>query len=129
MLNTFSGVLVGAIVVSSSAAAQQCANRGTTIEIVDCHEARYEAADRELNSVYNEAMRSLSGDARDKLREAQRAWLRFRDASFEFVIEANKDRGTFANVLIGDYKATLVEKRVRELKHVTSSPADPPVVW
>ncbi len=39
------------------------------------------AADAELNTVYQQALKALpDADTRDKLREAQRAWVAFRDA-------------------------------------------------
>ena len=39
------------------------------------------AADAELNAVYQKALNAMpSADAKDKLREAQRAWVAFRDA-------------------------------------------------
>ena len=43
------------------------------------------AADAELNAVYQKALNALAGaDAKEKLRESQRAWIAYRDAEVAF---------------------------------------------
>ena len=119
-------ILVG---ISNGVMALDCTNAENTLAIVDCHTSRYQVADKELNSLYSKAMKSLTEPQQAKLKSAQKAWLTFRDASFAFVIEVNKDNGTYGNVVISDYKAKFVEKRVLELKYLLSSPEDAPVAW
>jgi uncharacterized protein YecT (DUF1311 family) len=122
-------VLVLFLVISKSSIAQDCANAENTLAIVDCHTKRYETADKELNALYSKAIKSLSKLEQEKLKSAQKAWLTFRDTSFTFVIEANKENGSYGNIVISDYKAKFVEKRVLELKYLLSSPEDSPVAW
>lgn len=43
----------------------------------------YKRADRELNSTYKQVMSLLSKYEQDKLRAAQRNWIKFRDSSCE----------------------------------------------
>ena len=109
--------------------AQNCGSASDTHSIVACHEKRYEKADKELNKVYGEAMKSLSPAEGQKLKEAQKAWLKYRDMGLSFVIELNKDTRSYGDVVIADYKATVVEKRVLELKYLTSGPEGPPIKW
>ena len=97
--------------------------------MADCYEARYAAADKELNRVYNAALKRLSEDEKKKFIEAQRAWVRYRDAGLALMLELNKDTRSYGSILVGDYKAKVVEKRVQELKFIMASPADPPVSW
>ncbi|NVO05090.1 MAG: DUF1311 domain-containing protein [Rhodoferax sp.] len=97
--------------------------------MANCFATRYNAADKELNSLYIAALKNMSEDEKKKFVEAQRAWLRYRDAGLAFMIEANKDTRSYGALLVGDYKATVVEKRVQELKFILASPADPPVSW
>lgn len=125
----FFSIVFSLLAVSNPASAEECANQATTIAIADCHSARYDAADKELNAVYREAMKSLPDNAKNKLKDAQKAWLKYRDAGFAFMIEKNKDMGTYADVVVADYKAKFVEKRVLELKYILSSPEDSPVAW
>lgn len=117
------------LAVSNSVIAADCGNAENNLAIVDCHVARYQAADKELNLVYNKTMQSVSDSEKEKLKTAQKSWLVYRDASFELIKEINKDSGSYGNIVIADYQATLVEKRVLELKYLFSSPADPPVAW
>ena len=63
------------------------------------------------------------------MKESQRTWLRYRDAAFALSIEVNKDARSYGDVVVADYKARVVEKRVLELKYLFQSPADPPVKW
>lgn len=106
-----------------------CNEATDTVSIQQCYEKKYSAADKELNAVYTEAMKTLSEPEKAKLREAQKAWLKYRDASFELYIEKNKDLRSYGSVAVADYKATLVEKRVMELKYILSSPEGPAVKW
>jgi len=129
MLKLIAIVFLAVLTVSGPVMAGDCANAENTLAIVDCHVARYAAADKELNAVYSEAMKSLSDAEKKKLKEAQKAWLKYRDAGIAFMLETNKDSGSYGNVLITDYKAKLVEKRVLELKYILSGPEGSPVAW
>lgn len=60
--------------MSSGEAAQ-----GVTVAMADCTSAEIEAQDAKLNVAYQQAMRGLEEGPRQKLREAQRAWIKFRD--------------------------------------------------
>ena len=121
--------LTVAICISTTVQAKDCADEGGGAEIAQCFEARYIAADKELNRIYSSALKDLSGGERKKLIEAQRAWVKYRDAGLAFMLEANKDTRSYGSIVVGDYKATVVEKRVRELKFILASPADPVVSW
>ena len=96
---------------------------------MDCLSARYKAADQELNTIYNEAIKSLSSDAKKKLIESQEAWLKYRDTSLALVTEVNKNTGSTGNFIIEDCRVTLVKKRVSELKYILSGPDAGPAEW
>jgi uncharacterized protein YecT (DUF1311 family) len=94
-----------------------CPEATTTVEMQACLRQRYEAADKALNRVYKQLMSKLESGRREKLRAAQRAWIRFRDASAEF--EAGEAEGGSMYPLV--YMATQVlktEHRVDELKEI-----------
>ncbi len=115
--------------IASNVLANDCANEDDSLAITACHAARCSAADKELNRFYTAALNELSETEKQKLIEAQRAWIRYRDAGVALMIEINKDARSYGSIVVGDYKATIVEKRVKELKHMFASPADPPVSW
>lgn len=108
--------------VATNAIAEDCGKAGDTYSIIACQEQRYANADKELNDIYRQAMNTLPNNEKQKLQQAQKSWLKYRDASIEFVIEKNRDTRSYGRIVIGDYKATLVEKRVKELKHILKGP-------
>lgn len=72
------------------AAALDCRNAATTVDMVACAERGLDEEDKRLNRVYQTLMKhdSLDGQARDLLRDAQRKWLQYRDARCSFEADA-----------------------------------------
>jgi uncharacterized protein YecT (DUF1311 family) len=56
------------------------AHEGVTMAIVDCLNAELDVQDAELNATYKRVMASLEPDQKPRLLDAQRAWIKFRDA-------------------------------------------------
>ena len=106
----------------SFAFAKDCSDAKDSVSVAECHVARYAAADKKPNQVYRAAINSLSDTEDAKPKQAQQAWLKYRDASFAFVIEINKDSRSYGSIFVADYKATFVEKRVLEIQYLLSSP-------
>jgi uncharacterized protein YecT (DUF1311 family) len=71
-------------------------------------------------------MKALTEDEKSALKTAQKTWLKYRDANFSFVIEMNKDSGSYANIAISNFKADFVENRVTELKAILAGPGETP---
>lgn len=61
---------------------------GVTLDIVECSLKKLAEADADLNKTYRELMAKL-GDKKSelKLRTAQQAWIKYRDANCDFVME------------------------------------------
>jgi uncharacterized protein YecT (DUF1311 family) len=61
---------------------------GVTLDIVECSLKKLAEADADLNKSYRELMAKL-GDKKSelKLRTAQQAWIKYRDANCDFVME------------------------------------------
>ena len=125
----FLGTLLCILCCALTLSAQDCSKAENTLAIIACHEERYGKADKELNKVYGEAMKSLSPSAQLKLKGAQKAWLKYRDTGLAFAMELNKDLRSYGNIVVADYKATVMEKRVLELKYLMSGPEGPPIKW
>jgi uncharacterized protein YecT (DUF1311 family) len=66
---------------SAAAPTEGCSGKGSQMEEDACNLKAYEAADRTLNAQYRRLMAALDKlpRCRERLREAQRAWIRFRD--------------------------------------------------
>lgn len=98
-------------------AVDPCEDAMTMIEMIDCAQERYQKADDELNEVYQELMSLLENERKELLREAQRAWLKFRDTTADF--EASEvEGGSLYPLFHIDTLAFLTEKRVEYLKKV-----------
>lgn len=83
-------VAVSAIALESnqfSAIAQprlNCNNPQTQSDLNACEQQRWEAADLELNQIYQSLTPQLSNNRRQQLVKAQRAWIAFRDSECAF---------------------------------------------
>jgi uncharacterized protein YecT (DUF1311 family) len=112
------------------AAAQEpdCANAMDQADMTACAGLEYEAADRELNAVWKDAiadakaqdeeLKSMGGDGRpgheETLRAAQRAWISYRDAACEY--EGFEARGGSMEPMLASFcLARLTRLRTKEL--------------
>ncbi len=94
-----------------------CDEATTTIEMLDCLQQRYQKADVELNRVYKQLMSRLTEKRQAKLKEAQRAWIVFRDKSAEFEASA-EEGGSLAPLVRLMVKTEKTESRVDELRQI-----------
>ena len=84
-------------------------------------------ADKQLNAAYDQLIKSIRAD-NDKdraeilvarLRESQRAWLKYRDAQVDFVgIHANIGSASSRNAGMTSYSAELTKERIKDLTTV-----------
>jgi len=98
-----------------------CENALTTAEMRECANSRYARADTELNQVYKQLSSQLDPERRDLLRDAQRAWVEFRNKNATFVA-SDAQGGTLYPVLEISERAAMTERRVQELKQRLQQP-------
>ena len=102
-----------------------CSNPVTQVEMTGCASQAYEAADAELNAAYGPAMEMAKSiddagangavPAATLLRDAQRAWIVFRDASCD--AEATLARGgTMQSMLFYICLERLTRARTEDLR-------------
>lgn len=53
---------------------------GVTFDMVECSNAELSRQDSRLNLAFKNTMSALSDESKSRLREAQRLWIKFRDA-------------------------------------------------
>lgn len=87
---------------------------GETFEMLECISAETRRQDALLNAAYKSALQPLTKNRRAQLQEAQRAWMKFRDANCSFY--ADPDGGTSASVLSSDCFLTATANRAKELE-------------
>jgi len=69
-----------ALLLSTSALADECTNASTQMEMNTCAAQQYQAADKNLNQTYQTAIKRAAAPQRDLLKKAQQAWIALRDA-------------------------------------------------
>jgi len=83
-----------AAALPGAAAAQDCdrADESQTGMNI-CAATDYRAADAELNQTYDKILKRLGADdaTKKRLKEAQRAWIAFRDAECDFATSGSRD--------------------------------------
>ncbi|MHA7775676.1 lysozyme inhibitor LprI family protein [Roseibium sp. M-1] len=129
MLRCLAGIaLLFATAVSAGAQdVADCSDAMTQLEMTQCAHQDWEKADMELNTVYKAAMdkmRATDSDlpdylkgAEDKLRDAQRAWIPYRDNAcdaYGFLARG----GTMEPMLIYGCRADLTRRRIGELQEL-----------
>lgn len=93
----------------------------TQAEINQCATMTYKLADMELNRVYEELQQVYKNDKLflKKLKKAQLAWIKLRDADFEMQFPHTKEPGYYGSIFptcANSYKEELTLKRVLFLK-------------
>ncbi len=95
----------------------RCEDAETQFEMTQCAGREYRAADAELNRVYQQVTRQEDAAGRARLKAAQLAWLKFRDAECEY--EAGDYIGGTMRPMIEAYCLAAVTKaRTQQLKEI-----------
>jgi uncharacterized protein YecT (DUF1311 family) len=92
-----------------------CAKAETQAEMNICAGKEYKAADLVLNQVYRQLVGMLDDEEKSQLKEAQTAWLKYRDTNCEFVADQYKG-GTIRPMFLGYCLAEMTRNRTTELK-------------
>jgi uncharacterized protein YecT (DUF1311 family) len=92
-----------------------CADAQSQAEMNICWGKEYKAADARLNSAYREFMSKLNEEETAQLKNAQLAWLKYRDANCEFVADQFK-RGSMRPMIAAMCLADVTDTRAKELK-------------
>lgn len=69
-----------ALLLCGQALADDCANAGTQAQMNACAGAQYQAADKQLNETYHNALTRATPPQRELLKKSQTAWIAVRDA-------------------------------------------------
>jgi uncharacterized protein YecT (DUF1311 family) len=95
-------------------AAQNCGDLQSQSAMNRCAAEDYANVDRALNRVYDAYRARLGDEQQRQLREAQSAWVRFRDLSCQFESSAVK-RGSAYPLILQSCLARMTRARLRQL--------------
>lgn len=94
----------------------KCKPDGNTLEMRKCADDQYAIADKKLNQTYQQLISQLSPQRKQRLIEAQRAWISFRDKTCQF--ESSQMLGGSAEPLLRTTCLTRVtQQRVQDLQN------------
>ena len=88
---------------------------GSTVQIIECLKALTAESDKRLNKAFETAIKASTPMQVEKLREAERLWISFRDADCHFF---GLGEGTVAGVAAAQCLLNLTEARTRELEGI-----------
>lgn len=89
---------------------------GVHPEMMDCLSAEYDRQDKRLNTAYKKAMSGLTTERKKKLRDAQRAWIAFKEANAAFMDDP--DGGQIARLDSLDWNVRATASRAKELEQI-----------
>ena len=116
-------VLVGALTFQTTAQQQRkedpckkAEQTGVTVDLVECSSKKLAAADADLNKTYRELIAKLGDKNWElKLRTAQQAWIKYRDAKCDFESELSGG-GSAATFEYNFCLADVTTARTKELR-------------
>ena len=117
MRKTLGAALMAAcplVFAASAGQAASCAGARTQAEMTRCVGDDYKLADQTLNIVYDRLMKRLDRDDRTRLRDAQRAWLSFRDKHCAFV-GAGSEGGSIQSMIVAGCLSEVTTSRAGQL--------------
>jgi uncharacterized protein YecT (DUF1311 family) len=91
------------------------ASKTTTADIRAVQAEAHQRWDGVLNQLYKDVMAKLSGRDGEQFKQAQRNWLRFREAEMQFLSTAVYTDGTMAPVILSDIGLKMLKTRVCQL--------------
>jgi uncharacterized protein YecT (DUF1311 family) len=108
-------LVVGGGFAARAADAPDCSKAQSQSEINECEDGIFRQADARLNRVYAQLAAKLDPDARKLLRDAERAWVDFRDKECESQT-AGSAGGSIRPMYIAQCQTALTKRRIRELE-------------
>ena len=92
-----------------------CPGERTQAELNQCASRAFQRADAELNKLYQQLMKDAGAGERAKLRAAQLAWLKFRDAHCEYEAFGNTG-GSIYPMVYGFCLAEVTKERAKQFR-------------
>lgn len=109
-------------------AATDCTRAATQTELNACVGDDLGRADATLNALYQTLMKRISGDDRTRLRDAQRAWVAFRDKHCAFIGGPSAGGSMQPMVIAGCMAELTAERSGQFLQQLHCEEGDPACV-
>jgi uncharacterized protein YecT (DUF1311 family) len=114
----FAAAVLNLMMLSSPATAHNCDRPGTVQEMNECATLRLRAAEREIAEVYGALLDSEDKEFVKILKEAQDAWMRWREAEGKLAMKTVTDQ-TLAPYALKVQEAQMTEDRIKDLRSIS----------
>ena len=91
-----------------------CDDSQSSYDMATCLDRAYKAADQRLNTTYKVQRENLDAQGKTLLRNAQRAWIKFRDEECRWTEDGSRG-GAMASMLGLGCQTILTERRIKDL--------------
>jgi uncharacterized protein YecT (DUF1311 family) len=121
-LTNVSTILIGCfagMLINKPATAEiliNCKNPTSNIEYKECARRDYVAADAALNKLYKQIIAGLRGDEKQRLIDAELAWISYRDKNCDFEVYRNRG-GTGYSGFLSNCLERMTKARTAELQN------------
>ena len=119
-LIAFINIVMVTMFVCFTAIAQDCSNPQTQTDLNLCAKAQYEKAEKELNKIYQLVLTKLDHIGKERIKKAETAWIKYRDAEGEAEAEEWKG-GSIFNLIRANCLTTLTKQRIQVLQEFHNS--------
>ena len=106
---------LAAVLAAVPGFAQNCERPSSVREMTECANLRLRAADREMGELYGALLDSEDKDLAKAVREAQEAWMRWREAEGRLVARTVNDQALVAYTQ-RTLEAQMTEDRIKDLR-------------
>jgi uncharacterized protein YecT (DUF1311 family) len=127
-------LVLGLFLLSAPVFAFECNPEGNQAEMNQCAKDDFDKADKALNKTYQELVSKIKTQGGDviPLRDAQRAWIKFRDAELAMMFACESDDirlcwGSMYPLLYFGEKSSLTEDRTEALQGYIDAGMNPAV--
>lgn len=96
-------------------AGADCNKKGARYEDLGCATQMLDSADKALNETYKAMSAKIGPDGKEKLKEAQRAWIKFRDADTALAYQNSGEGGSLGGLIAMNHKIDLTHERAKQL--------------
>ncbi len=104
-------------------AGADCNKDDARYEDLGCATQMLDSADKALNKAYNALLAKISEGRGEKLKQAQRAWIQFRDADTALAYQNSGEGGSLGGLIATNHKIDLTRERTRQLKDFLNASA------
>lgn len=108
-------VVLASMFAASAFAADNCKNPQSQLAMNTCAAKDYDREDARMNKTYKELVSKLEKDRREKLKEIQIAWIKYRDLQCDFD-SSSYEGGTMYSLVHSSCLSQMTKQREKDLK-------------